>query len=60
MPTVPPLRVDPGVGRSAGAGVRPPVIRLIRAKADGRDRLVAAAQIERVMPPSTASVSPVT
>ena len=33
---------------------------LYRAKADGRDRVVAAAQIERVMPPSTASVSPVT
>jgi diguanylate cyclase (GGDEF)-like protein len=32
---------------------------LYRAKADGRDR-VAVAQIERVIPPSTASVSPVT
>jgi arginyl-tRNA synthetase len=33
---------------------------MYRAKADGRDRVVAAGQIERVMPPSTASVSPVT
>jgi diguanylate cyclase (GGDEF)-like protein len=33
---------------------------LYRAKADGRDRVVATAQIERVIPPSTASVSPVT
>jgi diguanylate cyclase (GGDEF)-like protein len=33
---------------------------LYRAKADGRNRVAAGAQIERVMPPSTASVSPVT
>ena len=33
---------------------------LYQAKADGRDRVVAAGQIERVIPPSTASVSPVT
>jgi diguanylate cyclase (GGDEF)-like protein len=33
---------------------------LYRAKADGRDRVAAASQIERVIPPSTASVSPVT
>jgi hypothetical protein len=31
-----------------------------QATADGRDRVVAAGQIERVIPPSTASVSPVT
>ena len=33
---------------------------LYQAKAEGRDRVVAAAQRERVSPPSTASISPVT
>jgi diguanylate cyclase (GGDEF)-like protein len=44
----------------AGTLVRAADRALYRAKADGRDRVAAAAQIERVTPPSTASVSPVT
>ena len=44
----------------AGTLVRAADRALYRAKADGRDRVAAAAQIERVSPPSTASVSPVT
>jgi diguanylate cyclase (GGDEF)-like protein len=45
----------------AGTLVRAADRALYRAKANGRDRVAAAAaQIERVAPPSTASVSPVT
>jgi hypothetical protein len=50
----------PDDGADASTLVRAADRALYRAKADGRDCVVAAAQIERVMPPSTASVSPVT
>jgi diguanylate cyclase (GGDEF)-like protein len=49
----------PDDAADASALIRAADRALYRAKADGRDR-VAAAQIERVIPPSTARVSPVT